>query len=159
MLIPGGKTSGLTPCEDYYSRDRTDLIQQRIQMVSWQLGKTPSQIKARARRARVYVVGYPDLLPSSGNGCANTLGITTGDIVFLNNEELRLNGDLQQAAQAAGDGYVDTYGPSEGHDACSALSGRWIEPLVPNAAAAPLHPNAVGGQGMADAIVAAVKAD
>jgi hypothetical protein len=46
-------------------------------------------------RARVYVVGYPDLLPSSGNGCASTLGMTTGDIVFLNNEELRLNGELR----------------------------------------------------------------
>jgi hypothetical protein len=62
-----------------------DLIQQRIQMVSGQLAKTLSQIKAHARLARVYVVGYPDLLPSSGNGCANTLGMTTGDIVFLNN--------------------------------------------------------------------------
>ena len=36
---------------------------------------------------------------------------------------------------------------------------RWIEPLIPDAAAAPLHPNAVGEQGMADAIVAAVTAD
>ena len=58
-----------------------------------------------------------------------------------------------------GDGYVDTYGPSEGHDACAAPASRWIEPLIPDAAAAPLHPNAVGEQGMADAIVAAVKAD
>jgi len=159
VLIPGEKTSGLTPCEDYYSRDGTDLIRQRIQMVSGQLATTLSQIKARSRRARVYVVGYPDLLPSSGSGCANTLGITAGDIVFLNQEELRLNGELRQVAQAAGDGYIDTYGPSEGHDACSAPPSRWIEPLIPDAAAAPLHPNAVGEQGMADTIVAAVKAD
>jgi lysophospholipase L1-like esterase len=159
VLIPGEKTSGLTPCADYYIRDGTDLIRQRIQMVSGQLATTLRQIKARSRRARVYVVGYPDLLPSSGSGCANTLGITTGDIVFLNQEELRLNGELRRAAQAAGDGYVDTYAASEGHDACSAPPSRWIEPLIPDAAAAPLHPNAVGERGMADAIVAAVKAD
>ena len=159
VLIPGEDTSDLTPCEDYYSRDGMDPIQQRIQIVSGQLARTLSQIKARARRARVYVVGYPDLLPSSGNGCASTLGMTTGDIVFLNNEELRLNGELRRVARAAGDGYVDTYGPSDGHDACAAPASRWIEPLIPDAAAAPLHPDAVGEQGMADAIVAAVKAD
>ena len=51
-------------------------------MVSGQLANTLSQIKARARRARVYVVGYPGLPPSSGNRCANTLGITTGDIAL-----------------------------------------------------------------------------
>ena len=107
VLIPGEKASGLTPCEDYYLRDGIDLIRQRIQMVSGQLATTLGQIKARSRRARVYVVGYPDLLPSSGSGCANTLGITTGDIVFLNQEELRLNDELRQVAQAAGDGYVE----------------------------------------------------
>jgi hypothetical protein len=58
-----------------------------------------------------------------------------------------------------GDGYADTYRPSEGHDACSAPPSRWIEPLIPDATAAPLHPNAVGEQGMANAIVAAVKSD
>jgi hypothetical protein len=103
------------------------------------------------------VVGYPDLFPASGGGCGDTLGITKGDLAFLNDEELRLNGMLRQAAQAVGDGYIDTYTPSEGHDACTAPASRWIEPLIP-AAAAPLHPNAVGEQGMADVITGAIKA-
>ena len=45
-----------------------------------------------------------------------------------------------------------------GHDACTPEASRWIEPLIPAAPAAPLHPNAVGEQGMADAIVQAIKA-
>jgi hypothetical protein len=134
------------------------VLQQRIQAVAGQLTETLSQIRHRTPRARVYVVGYPDLLPSSGDTCGDTLGITPGDIAFLNNEELRLNGVLRQAAAAAGDGYIDTYTPSEGHDACAAPANRWIEPLIPDAAAAPLHPNAVGQQGMARAIVGAIKA-
>ena len=64
---------------------------------------------------------------------------------------------LRQTAAAVGDGYIDTYTPSEGHDACSAPASRWIEPLLPTAPAAPLHPNAVGEQGMADAVVQAIK--
>jgi hypothetical protein len=63
---------------------------------------------------------------------------------------------LRQDAQAASDGYVDTYTPSEGHDACSSPAGRWIEPLLPSSPAAPLHPNALGEQGMADAVMQAI---
>jgi lysophospholipase L1-like esterase len=155
-LIPGRATSELTPCQAYYTPGGVDLIQQKIQTVSGQLADALTQIRQRAARARVYVVGYPDLFPAAGSACAQTLGITAGDIAFLNTEELRLNAMLRQDAQAAGDGYVNTYAPSLGHDACSPEASRWIEPLIPAAPAAPLHPNAVGEQGMADAIVQAV---
>jgi lysophospholipase L1-like esterase len=152
-LTAGDSASDLAPCRDYYTSGGTNLIQPRIQTAAGQLAEALSQIRYRAPRARVYVVGYPDLLPPSGGACADTLGITEGDIAFLNNEELRLNAMLRQVARAAGDGYIDTYTPSEGHDACAAPASRWIEPLIPDAPAAPLHPNAVGEQGMADAIV------
>jgi len=157
VLMRGDSASGLAPCQDYYTSGGTDLIQQRIQAVAGQLAETLTQIRHRAPRARVYVVGYPDLFPAAGGACRDTLGITAGDIAFLNNEELRLNGVLRQVAQAAGDGYVDTYTPSEGHDACASPASRWIEPLIVDAPAAPLHPNAAGEQGLADAIVQAVR--
>jgi lysophospholipase L1-like esterase len=156
-LIPGPGSSTLTPCQDHYASGGSDQIRPRIQAVSGHLADTLAQIKSRSPRARVYVVGYPDLLPAGGGGCGDTLGITTGDIAFLDQEELRLNGVLREVAHAAGDGYVDTYTPSEGHDACSAPGSRWLEPLLPSGQAAPLHPNAVGEQGMADAVVAAVE--
>ena len=158
-LMPGSAAaSGLTPCQDYYTSGGTDQIQQRIQAVAGQLARALNQIGQRAPHARVYVVGYPDLFPAAGSACAHTLGITAGDIAFLNTEELRLNAMLQQDARAAGDGYVDTYTRSMGRDACAPEASRWIEPLIPAAPAAPLHPNAVGEQGMADAIVQAIKA-
>jgi lysophospholipase L1-like esterase len=156
-LIPGRGSSTLTPCEHYYTSGGSDRIRQRIQDVSGDLADTLAQIKDRSPRARVYVVGYPDLLPAGGGGCGGTLGITNGDIAFLDQEELRLNGVLREVAHAADDGYVDTYTPSEGHDACSAPGSRWLEPLLPSAAAAPLHPNAAGERGMADALMEAVK--
>ena len=156
-LIPGRTSSNLTPCEDYYTSGGTDQIQQRIQAVTGDLAETLTQIKERSPHARVYVVGYPDLLPAGGGGCGDALGITKADIAFLNREEARLNGVLREAAVAAGAGYVDTYTPSEGHDACAAPGSRWLEPLLPSAPAAPLHPNAVGERGMADAVVEGVK--
>lgn len=155
-LIPGGSSSNLTPCEDYYTSGGTNQIQQRVQAVTGSLAGTLTQIRERAPHARVYVVGYPDLLPTGRGGCGDALGITEGDIAFLNREEVRLNGVLREVAQAAGDGYVDTYTPSEGHDACATPGSRWLEPLLTSAPAAPLHPNAVGERAMADAVVEAV---
>ena len=156
-LIPGRGSSTLTPCEDFYTSGGTDQIRQRIQAVTGHLADTLTQIRERAPHARVYVVGYPDLLPAGGGGCGDALGITAGDIAFLNQEEVRLNGALEQVARAAGDGYVDTYTPSQGHDACSAPASRWLEPLLTTSAAAPLHPNAAGERVMADAVMEAVK--
>ena len=155
-LIAGGGSSTLTPCEDFYTSGGTDQIRQRIEAVTGHLADTLTQIRERAPHARVYVVGYPDLLPAGGGGCGGALGITAGDIAFLNREEVRLNGVLAQVARAAGDGYVDTYTPSQGHDACSAPASRWLEPLLTSGPAAPLHPNAAGEREMADAVVEAV---
>jgi lysophospholipase L1-like esterase len=155
-LIAGGGSSTLTPCEDFYTSGGTDQIRQRIEAVTGHLADTLAQIRERAPHARVYVVGYPDLLPAGGGGCGGALGITAGDIAFLNREEVRLNGVLAQVARTAGDGYVDTYTPSQGHDACSAPASRWLEPLLTSGPAAPLHPNAAGEREMADAVVEAV---
>ena len=116
-----------------------------------------TRIRASAPHARVYIVGYPDLFPSTGGAaCARSLGITPGDVTFLNSEELHLNNMLKQEAAAAGDRYVDTYAPSIGHDACADPATRWVEPLLPDSAAAPMHPNAAGHQGMADTVEHAI---
>lgn len=155
-LIPGGATSDVAPCQGYYTSGGVDQIQARIQATAENLAGALSKIGRLAPHARVYVVGYPDLLPAAGGTCADSLGLTKGDVDFLNNAETQLNSMLRQDARAADDGYVDTYARSEGHDACSAPASRWIEPLLPAAPAAPLHPNARGEQGMASAVVDSV---
>lgn len=157
-LIPG-QSSTVTPCANYYTSGGVDQIQQRINGVTGSLADLLRQISERAPHARVYVVGYPDLLPGGGGGgqCGGAVGITAGDVAFLNKQEVRLNGVLAQVARAAGDGYVNTYTPSQGHDACAAPASRWLEPLMPSAAAAPLHPNAAGERAMADAVVAGIR--
>ncbi|HEX4094669.1 MAG TPA: SGNH/GDSL hydrolase family protein [Trebonia sp.] len=157
-LTAGPNSTNVTPCKDYYTSGGTDQIERLMPTVAAHLAETLAQIKDRSPGARVYVVGYPDLLPAGGGGCGATLGITAGDIAFLNQEEVRLNGVLREAARAAGDGYVDTYTPSAGHDACAAPADRWLEPLIPSSPAAPLHPNAVGERGMAVAVEQAIGA-
>jgi len=159
-LVPaliGSAAAGSSPCKAYYTSGGTDQIEQKIQAVATNLAGVLSQITQRSPHAGVYVVGYPDLFPAGGSGCAGTLGITSADLVFLNQEELRLNSMLEVNAKAAGAVYVDTYTPSQGHDACADEDVRWTEPLAPASPAAPLHPNARGEQGMADAVLSAIK--
>jgi lysophospholipase L1-like esterase len=153
------KSDNSAQCRAAYTSNGTDEIQQKIRAVSVDLAAALRRIHALAPNARVLVVGYPDLLPTSdGGACALVLGITSADIGFLNNEELQLNRMLSSQAAAAGDGYVDTYTPSIGHDACAAQDIRWIEPLIPNAGATPLHPNAAGQRSIARAVERAIAA-
>ena len=69
-LVSGDSTSNVAPCEDYYNSGGIDVIQQKIHAVAGRLAAALTQIRDRAPRARIYVVGYPDLLPAAGGACA-----------------------------------------------------------------------------------------
>jgi lysophospholipase L1-like esterase len=159
-LIPAliNGASQVSPCRAYYTSGGTDQIQDKIQSTAARLTAALAQIHQRAPHAHIYLVGYPELIPSEGAGCAHALGITQADAAFLNAEEQHLNEMLQQSARSADATYVDTYAPSVGHDACAASADRWIEPLLISSPAAPLHPNARGEQGMAEAVLHAIAA-
>ncbi len=159
-VLIGKGASTMTPCQDYYTTVGSADLQQRMTDAGNGLAAALAAIKARAPEARVYVVGYPDLLPASASaGCSLSLGITPGDLAFINQQEQRLNQALRERAAAAGASYVDTYTPSAGHDACTAPAVRWTEPLLPSSPAAPLHPNATGEQELAQAVVQAIRGD
>jgi lysophospholipase L1-like esterase len=150
-------TDRRAPCRASYTASGTDEIHRKIEATSAALAAALRRVHDLAPHARVLVVGYPDLLPlTGGDACARVLGITAGDVAYLGNEELRLNRVLQSRARAAGDGYVDTYTPSIGHDACANPAARWIEPLIPAAPAIPMHPNSTGQQAIADAVERAI---
>ena len=157
-LLNSGTSTDHAPCRAYYTSGGVDQIQQKIQAAAESLDSALREIERRAPHAHIYVVGYPALLPAGGATCAHTLGITQGDVAFLNTEEILLNNMLRQRAKAARAVYVDTYTPSLGHDACADPADRWIEPLIPASPAAPFHPNARGEKGMADAVLRAIAA-
>ncbi|MEU1514632.1 SGNH/GDSL hydrolase family protein [Streptomyces sp. NPDC005811] len=146
-------TGDAAPCRARYVSDGTDEIGQRIAAADERLAHALAEVRRRAPKARVYVVGYPAILPSRTTGCAAEMGLTAGDITYLHDKEQQLNTMLRKRAGKAGAGYVDTYTPSVGRDACADRRVRWVEPLVPLAPAASVHPNARGEQGMADAVL------
>lgn len=121
-----------------------------------------SQVRKEAPNARVVVVGYPALFPSTTAGqlacVAAGIPFTPEDVEFLDGVERALNATLAEQADAVGVEFLDTYTPSVGHDMCRLPGVRWIEPLIPLAPAAPVHPNAAGQRAVADALVALVRA-
>jgi lysophospholipase L1-like esterase len=132
-----------SPCKQHYTSGGTDQLAALVKAEAPKMAVVLSQIRARAPRARVLLIGYPDLFPVHG-GCWPAVPITDGDISYLRGLELKLNAMLAADAAAAGVPFVDTYDPTVGHDFCASGNAKDIEGLVPGSLAAPFHPNARG---------------
>lgn len=145
-----------TPCRDYYTSGGMDELSRRITATGPKVAAALAEVARRSPNARLFVVGYPTILPEAGPGCWPSMPIAPLDVPYLRDKEKELNAMLATRAAAAGATYVDVYGPSVGHDACQLPGIRWVEPVVPLSPAAPVHPNALGMQGMAAVVGAAV---
>lgn len=145
------------PCLDKYNAGGVDQLKARIEATAPKVAAVLQGIKARAPSAKIYVVNYPAIFPETGYGCWPQMPIGFQDVPYLRSTQKRLNGMLATQAAAAGATLVNWYGASIGHDACKGTSTRWVEPLVPGTAAAPIHPNKAGMVGGANALLAAVK--
>ena len=115
-------------------------------------------IHARAPGAKVFLVGYGDIVPTTGSGCWPSVPFAPDDVGYLDQVEVELNAMLAAEAASHGATYVNDYAASVGHDACQAESKRWIEPLVPWSRAAPFHPNAAGMAHFATVLIGAMRA-
>ncbi len=148
-LTPWGPTkSGLT-CKSLYDPNGVDRLAAAIAATKPRIAAALQKIHTQAPNAKVFVVGYPDILPSTGDGCWPRMPFTHTDAPYLENTEVELNAMLSTVSASNGATYIDTYIPSEGFNACTAGSVRWIEPIVPTTLAAPVHPNVSGEAGMA----------
>lgn len=124
------------PCQtSYTASDGSDKLTGVIDTVGEKVAGVLGEVTRRAPHAKVYLVGYPALLPADPASCASALGgaVTAGDLAFLAAQEQRLNTVLKDRAKAVSVTFVDTYTPSLGHDMCSGQSARWIEPPFPAA--------------------------
>ncbi|MFJ8440542.1 SGNH/GDSL hydrolase family protein [Kitasatospora griseola] len=148
------------PCRSYYTTGAgRGEVQRKVQDTGERLTTALGEVKRRSPQARIFLIGYPALLPQDPTRCAKTLGdgIAAADIGFVAEQEQQLNAMLRQRAEAAGATFVDTYASSTGHDMCEAEGTRWIEPLGATGGLAPMHPNAQGQQGMAEAVLTSLR--
>jgi lysophospholipase L1-like esterase len=145
-----------TPCQDHYVVDGRDELSERIQATAPLVAAVLQGIRQRAPSARILVVNYASILPDTGGGCWPQIPITDGDVPYVRGVQKELNAMLADQAAANGAELVDWYTASIGHDACQPPVIRWVEPVVPANAAAPLHPNLIGMLGASELLTAAL---
>jgi lysophospholipase L1-like esterase len=145
------------PCLDKYNAGGVDQLKARIEATAPKVAAVLQGIHTRSPAAKIYVLNYPAIFPETGFGCWPQMPIGFQDVPYLRATEQRLNNMLATQSAANGATLVNWYGASIGHDACKGSSTRWVEPLVPGNAAAPIHPNKTGMTGGANALLAAVK--
>jgi hypothetical protein len=146
-----------SPCRDKYNSGGKDQIAERIAATAPKLAAVLQGIHARSPNAHVYVLDYPAIFPPTGSGCWPQMPISFKDAPYLRAKQQELNAMISGQAAVNGATLVSWYAASIGHDACKSSSVRWVEPLVPNSPAAPIHPNRRGMEGAASVLVSAVK--
>ncbi|MFE7592138.1 SGNH/GDSL hydrolase family protein [Kitasatospora sp. NPDC057512] len=149
-----------SPCRDHYAAGSgTDEVQRKVDAAGDRIGQVLQDVKKRSPKAKVYVIGYPGLLPADPASCLPVLGnaVAASDLAFLVEKQQQLNGMLKKRADAAGAVFVDLAGPSAGHDMCAGEDKRWVEPPLPAQGSAPIHPNAKGQEAMSGVVLKAIK--
>ncbi len=144
------------PCKKHYTSGGKDRLKEAIEATAPKVAADLQGIHAGAPNARVLLVGYPVILPNSGDGCWPVVPIASGDVPYLRGVEQELNAMLATEAAANNATFVDTYAASIGHDACQPTGVKWVEGLIPTSPAAPFHPNALGEKSMAQQVLAAL---
>jgi lysophospholipase L1-like esterase len=145
------------PCMKHYTSGGTDQLAKAVTQTGPKVAAVLTDIHKRAPAARVLLVGYPVIVPNTGDGCWPLVPFAFGDVAYLRGVELKLNQMLASEAAAHGATYVNTYTDSVGHDLCKAAGTKWIEGILPSSFAAPLHPNALGEQAMSRQVLAVLR--
>lgn len=145
-------------CQEQYGDGDGDELRERIAATAPKVAAAVQAIREQAPAARLLVLGYPGIFripPDEPAGCP-AMGVGESDALYLRGVHEALNEMLAQEAAANGATYVDVYTPSRGMTACDLPVTRWVEPVVPAHAAAPIHPNLMGMIGVADVLAAAI---
>jgi hypothetical protein len=140
-------------------------------------------VRAAAPQAKVFVVGYPTIMPNAANtpakGCfraslggssLRSLSMSDGfpftnvDVAYLASIERDLDTAMRDATKRAGFTYISTLAESATHSACASSSSAYINGITLRSAGnsadvtpGGLHPNARGVAFLAQSVVPQIK--
>lgn len=137
------RAPGKAPCEAHYaSYVATTYAEDTTEQAA-----ALQHIKELAPNAKVFVVGYPEITPKDGQCNPEEFPWYPKDLQWFRNKVQKVgNKMIKEGAKAHGAIFVDTFKPSEGHNACTGVGTRWIEPLIGSLTGVAVHPNATGEQ-------------
>lgn len=153
----GATSPNGTACRDFYAPGGNDTVQAEIDATKPKIDAVLQGIHERSPKARVAIVGYPNVLPLNGGSCYPTVPLSPDDVRYIDGLIVRINAMIAQRAARNEAEFIDTYSDSIGHDVCKQPPERWFEGLVPTEPAYPLHPNAKGEASMAGSAIDVLK--
>jgi lysophospholipase L1-like esterase len=140
------------PCQAAMTSGGGDRLLGILKRTGTQLTSALREIHTKAPKAKVLVVGYPEIV-ASGKVC-DRLPLADGDYAYAAKINKALTEMVRSAAQASDSTYVDIYTASKGHDVCSA--DPWVNGRVNDQKrAAAYHPFAVEQKAVAGLVAAA----
>jgi lysophospholipase L1-like esterase len=127
-ICPGLRASDPAgaPCKQHFTVNGKDTLADKIDQTQIRLTQVVQGIKQRSPKATIALIGYPKIAPEKGT-CPDILPFSDGDYAYLYSIEQKLNQAVESAANSGGATYVDTFGPSTGHDACAPEGQAWIQ--------------------------------
>ncbi|HEV3045838.1 MAG TPA: SGNH/GDSL hydrolase family protein [Solirubrobacteraceae bacterium] len=135
-----GKPNKGAPCKQKFS----EFVTKTFEETRGPQEEALADIHVLAPKAKVFVVGYPEITPKDGY-CPTAIPWTTDDLRWFHTQvQARGNTGLEREAKNNGAFFVNTFTPSKGHNACEAVGTRWIEPLFGSLTGVAVHPNALG---------------
>src|SRR5690349_22455127 len=108
---PGG-----APCETAMAAGGRDRLIAAIAATEPEVTSLLRQVHQRAPKAKVLVVGYPQIV-SADDACPE-LPLARGDYAYAEKVNFALTEMLRRAAAATDSTYVDVWTASRGHDVC-----------------------------------------
>jgi hypothetical protein len=156
--VPLGPPPFGRPCREELTAGGRDVLAERIDEQRPRVRRALREVRRRAPRAQVLVIGYPTALPQEGPGCWPRVPLLEPDVEYLRERFEDMNEMLRAAARASGATFVDTYTSSVGHDVCQPPGTAWVNGLTFDPPAAPMHPNELSFRHTAALIVDAVRA-
>lgn len=107
------------PCRQSNADARgRDTLRRNLVKIKANVARVVTAIRERAPEARVLLVGYPQIIPSTGT-CRARLPLALGDYAYVLDLNLRLAEAVREGGTSAGAEYVDMVAASKGHDICA----------------------------------------
>jgi lysophospholipase L1-like esterase len=141
-----------SPCKDRLTAGGTDRLKAELRQIRTHITAIVKGIRDRSPKARVLVVGYPQILPAKGT-CPALLPLATGDVAYARTINKGLAAALEQGAKAARGEFVDLFHATAGHDICADhpwINGRYTD----TKRALAFHPFAAEQKKAADLVLA-----
>lgn len=143
------------PCRDLMRSQGQDQLFADLAKTKDLVTAVIKEVKVRAPRAQIIVVGYPQILPRQGT-CPALMPLARGDYRYGNQVNQRLTLALRQAAAQQHVGYADVWKASQGHDVCS--TDPWINGQFTDVTRAQaFHPFLIEQTAVAGLVVKAVR--